>query len=70
MGFFYWIHSVALIEDLPLAEHYHTTAEFYTAADKAFSQNALNCWIAALIYVATLVFSAQQFYSNSRTTVN
>lgn len=31
-------------------------------------QNALNCWIAACIYVLTLVVSGQQFYANSRTT--
>lgn len=29
-------------------------------------QNALNCWIAACIYVLTLVVSAQQFYANNR----
>lgn len=38
MGVFYYIHSVALVEDLPLEEHYHTPAEFYAAADKAYSQ--------------------------------
>jgi ribonuclease kappa len=38
MGFFYYIHSVALIEDLPLEEHYHSPAEFYAAADRAYSQ--------------------------------
>jgi ribonuclease kappa len=38
MGVFYYIHSVALVEDLPLEEHYHTPQEFYAAADKAYSQ--------------------------------
>lgn len=38
MGIFYYIHSVALIEDLPLEEHYHDPAEFYAAADVAYSQ--------------------------------
>uniref|UniRef100_T1D5L0 Putative salivary secreted ribonuclease n=1 Tax=Psorophora albipes TaxID=869069 RepID=T1D5L0_9DIPT len=69
MGVFYYIHSVALIEDLPLEEHYATPKEFYAAADRAYSQNAYNCWIAACIYVLTLVISGQQFYANSRTTV-
>ncbi|XP_058464099.1 ribonuclease kappa [Malaya genurostris] len=69
MGFFYFINSVALIEDLPLKEHYDSPQDFYAAADRAYSQNAYNCWIAACIYVLTLVFSAQQFYANSRTTV-
>ncbi|XP_031631772.1 ribonuclease kappa [Contarinia nasturtii] len=67
MGIFYHMRSVALIEDLPL-NHYHTPKEFFNAADLAYSQNALNCWIAACIYVVTLLVSGQQFYANSRTT--
>ena len=38
MGSFYYIHSVALIEDLPLEEHYDTPEEFYENADKAYQQ--------------------------------
>ena len=38
MGVFYYIHSVALVEDLPLKEHYPTPEEFYAAADRAYSQ--------------------------------
>lgn len=38
MGGFYYIHSVALIEDLPLEEHYSSPQEFYAAADRAYSQ--------------------------------
>jgi len=60
---------VALIEDLPLEEHYNDPDVFYAAADAAYSQNAFNCWIAACIYVLTLLFSGQQFYANSRTAV-
>ncbi|EDW09727.1 hypothetical protein AWZ03_008853 [Drosophila navojoa] len=70
MGLFFYIHSVALIEDLPLAEEYKTLDEFYTAANAAYNQNAYNCWIAACIYVLTLLLSAQQFYMNSRVTAN
>lgn len=88
MGVFYYIHSVALVEDLPLDEHYSSPEEFYAAADRAYSQvrtsidpsppmihsfpfqNAYNCWIAACIYVLTLVVSGQQFYANSRSSVN
>lgn len=103
MGVFYFTHSVALVEDLPLEEHYGTPNEFYAAANQAyqqvsgtflqtdhkmqwsniiwlvdwihltwffftfFTQNAYNCWIAACLYVLTLVISGQQFYANSRT---
>lgn len=38
MGVFYYIHSVALIEDLPLKEHYTDPATFYAEADAAYSQ--------------------------------
>ncbi|XP_055920007.1 ribonuclease kappa [Eupeodes corollae] len=70
MGLFFYIHSVALIEDLPLAENYETIGDFYSAANAAYNQNAYNCWIAACIYVLTLLLSAQQFYANSRVTAN
>lgn len=70
MGVFFFIHSVALIEDLPIGEEYTSVEEFYTAANAAYNQNAYNCWIAACIYVLTLLLSAQQFYVNSRATAN
>jgi ribonuclease kappa len=38
MGVFYYINSVALIEDLPLEHHYDTPKEFYAAADAAYKQ--------------------------------
>ncbi|XP_077284384.1 ribonuclease kappa [Arctopsyche grandis] len=69
MGAFYYIRSVALLEDLPLEEHYESVSAFYTAADSAYEQNAYNCWIAACIYVFTLLLSGHQFYMNSRSTV-
>ncbi|CAD7077317.1 unnamed protein product [Hermetia illucens] len=65
MGVFYYIHSVALIEDLPEFE-YENPEQFYTNVNNAYNQNAFNCWIAACIYVFTLILSGQQFYANSR----
>ncbi|XP_037952430.1 ribonuclease kappa-like [Teleopsis dalmanni] len=41
MGLFFYIHSVALIEDLPLEEEYKTLEEFYDAANTAYSQVSL-----------------------------
>lgn len=38
MGIFYSIHSVALIEDLPLEHKYNTTKMFFDAADLAYNQ--------------------------------
>ena len=67
MGVFFYIHSVALIEDINLEEEYDNMSELRKAMDKGYTQNAQNCWIAALLYLVTLCFSAQQFWMNSRT---
>ncbi|XP_050521819.1 ribonuclease kappa-B [Daktulosphaira vitifoliae] len=72
MGFFYYIHSVALIDDLNISEEhkFKNPAEFYSAADKLYYLNAYNCWIAACLYIFTLVFSGHQFYMNNRNTMS
>ena len=67
MGVFFYIRSVALIEDINLKEEYSSMKELRTDMDKGYVQNAQNCWIAALLYLVTLCFSAQQFWMNSRT---
>lgn len=36
MGVFFYIHSVALVEDLAVEHQYANPDEFYAAADKAF----------------------------------
>lgn len=54
MGLFFYIHSVALIEDLPLEEEYKTLDEFYTAANNAYNQVGLNVNI-ILVYVRYFV---------------
>lgn len=38
MGVFFYIHSVALIEDLALELHYENPNDFYLAADRAYAQ--------------------------------
>ncbi|CAH1736386.1 ribonuclease kappa-B [Aphis gossypii] len=72
MGFFYYIRSVALIEDLNIPEEHKFTdqQEFYSYADKMYSLNAYNCWIAACLYIFTLVVSGHQFYMNNRNTMS
>ncbi|XP_065345285.1 ribonuclease kappa [Cloeon dipterum] len=71
MGFFYYIKSIALSEDLSIDHHsVHTAEEFYMAADRSYSQNAYNCWIAACLYLFTLLFSGHQFYMNSRSSLS
>jgi len=70
MGFFFWRNSVALIEDLSLDEEYESADAFRNAIDGGYQQNAMNCWIAALLYLVTLCFSATQFWMNNRSTYN
>lgn len=70
MGIFFYIKSVALIEDLPLEEEYDSPEKFYTDADRGYAQNAYNCWIAACLYFFTFLFSGHQFYVNSRTSLS
>jgi len=71
MGFFFWLNSVALIEDLPLKEEaYDSVKELRNDIEGGYQQNAMNCWIAALLYLVTLCFSATQFWMNNRSTYN
>ncbi|KAK4885490.1 hypothetical protein RN001_001761 [Aquatica leii] len=50
MGIFYYFRSVALFEDIPgLPEKVKSLEDFYMAADKGYTQNAYNCWIAAFL---------------------
>jgi len=71
MGVFFYIKSVALLEDIGLPENiegvYNNDLEkFYKASDELYEQNAYNCWIAAGIYGGLLVFSGWQLYVNVR----
>ncbi|PSN57536.1 Ribonuclease kappa-B [Blattella germanica] len=73
MGIFYYVRSIALAEDLPGIEEeggFKTVEEFYQVADRGYVQNAYNCWIAACLYIFTLVFSGHQFYVNSRSSLS
>ena len=38
----------------------------FNEIENKYEQGALNCWIAALMYVATLCVSVQQFWMNER----
>jgi len=68
MGLFFFMESVALVEDIPLEEHYKSMEAFMTDKNAAFAANAYNCWIAACMYLFTILISAQQFYANNKTT--
>jgi len=71
MGIFFYIKSVALVEDLPLKPDPYGKDDinlFSTDVDQAYTQNAYNCWIAACLYVGTLLVSAHQFWINNKST--
>ncbi|XP_020282279.1 ribonuclease kappa [Pseudomyrmex gracilis] len=71
MGVFFYVRSVALVEDLPLEGKNITNINtFYDLVERGYTQNAYNCWIAACIYVLTFLFSGHQFYLNSRSSLS
>ncbi|XP_018569685.1 ribonuclease kappa-like [Anoplophora glabripennis] len=70
MGVFYYIGAVALSEDIPSVEFHGDLSAFYAEVDKGYHQNAYNCWIAALLYLITLAFSAHQFWANNRSSLS
>lgn len=58
--------SVAFVEDIGLPEDLTSAEELANSLDVKYEQGALNCWIAALMYVATLCVSVQQYWMNER----
>lgn len=66
-GLFYHYRSVAFIDDLNLSqEAFGSSNDLFNEIENKYEQGALNCWIAALMYVATLCVSVQQFWMNER----
>ena len=65
-GVLFHTRSVALIEDIHLKEDYLNKDQLINEISNRYDASALNCWIAALMYVATLCVSAQQFWSHGR----
>ncbi|KAG7175519.1 ribonuclease kappa-B-like [Homarus americanus] len=75
MGILFWVRSPAFIEDLkiddsimhPAEVDIHGNAKRYLEAmDDSFHTIALNCWIAALLYIVTLFLSGWQLWVNNR----
>lgn len=65
-GIFSFLHSPALVEDIGLPEREFTEKELLIALDSGYQTTALNCWIASLLYLATLCVSAQQFWAHNK----
>ncbi|KAL0869726.1 hypothetical protein ABMA27_005963 [Loxostege sticticalis] len=56
MGIFYYIEAVPLVEDVA-AKKYNSYDEYIFLTTLNFKVTAMNCWIAAVIYVVTGVLS-------------
>lgn len=41
MGIFYWVEAVALAEDLPEVEEYHSLNDFYSKMTNGYQQVSL-----------------------------
>jgi len=67
MGMFFKLKSPALFEDIPMKEedwhHHNYTIEF---VHEKYEEVAMNCFIAAGIYVLFFIFSFIQHRMNSR----
>jgi len=67
LGVFFKIRSPALADDLPINEDDWAKENYtYEYVTKLYDQNAINCWIAAGIYVVTFVLSVIMFKVNQR----
>ena len=67
MGVFFQIHSPALFEDIPFKEKDWENANYsLTYLHEQYEVSALNCFIAAGLYVLCFFFSFFQFRMNSR----
>lgn len=68
MGVFTRVNSVAFVEDIPLNETAWKNNNYAPKdVENAYVLVSNNCFIAAAIYLAVLIFSAIQLYFNKRT---
>ena len=70
-GVLFHLCSASLIEDVGLKTDgsYTNPDELSTDIEVKYEAGALNCWIAALLYLATFCFSAQQFYQYEKVSI-
>lgn len=64
LGIFFFVQAAPLIDDFDFDHEGTTQNVFDERLKEAFHQRAYNCWIAAFLYVALLVFAGSQFITN------
>ncbi|KAH9496406.1 hypothetical protein Btru_012557 [Bulinus truncatus] len=67
LGIFFQIRSIALFEDLKMDEKEWENLNFTKSyIQEKYEDNAINCWIAAGIYVLLFAWSFFQYRLNAR----
>lgn len=67
LGVFFRVHSVALLEDLPIVDSDWQKMNYdYTYIEGLYGQASTNCFIAAGIYVAVFGLSLVMWIVNKR----
>jgi len=68
MGLAFYNRNVAVVEDLNFDDTISDPNEYFDKMDEAYDKQAMNCAVAAGIYVVTLLISWHQYWLNTRAT--
>jgi ribonuclease kappa len=61
LGIFFFVEAAPLLDDFDFVKNSTNITVFDADMKAAYHQRAYNCWIAAILYIALLVFSGYQF---------
>jgi ribonuclease kappa len=62
LGIFFFVQAVPLLDDFKIINPNLTDINAFNSQLKhAYQERAINCWIAAVLYVALLIFTGIQF---------
>lgn len=64
LGIFFFVQAAPLLDDFDFEHDVEDQKIFDARLKDAYHQRAYNCWIAAFLYVALLVFAGSQFITN------
>uniref|UniRef100_UPI00358F0DF5 ribonuclease kappa-B-like n=1 Tax=Myxine glutinosa TaxID=7769 RepID=UPI00358F0DF5 len=64
LGVFFHIHSAILIDDVPLTGNYFISSSNITEIYDMYEKVAMNCFIAAAVYLVIGIFSGCQICMN------